>query len=44
MTGVFGAFVYLILLFLLLFRYLQDNEIQKLENGTFLGLNFLQLL
>ena len=38
------SFVHPILLFLLLCRYLQDNKIQKLEKGTFSGLNLLQLL
>ena len=42
--GVVCSFVHPILLFLLLCRYLQDNKIQKLEKGTFSGLNLLQLL
>ena len=41
LMGVFSAFVYPILLFLLLCRYLQDNKIQKLEKGTFSGLTRL---
>ena len=42
--GVLSSFVHPILLFLLLCRYLHDNKIQKLEKGTFSGLNFLELL
>ena len=44
LMGVFSAFVYPILLFLLLCRYLQDNKIQKLEKGTFPGLTRLSNL
>ena len=44
LMGVFSAFVYPILLFLLLCRYLQDNKIQKLEKGTFPGLTRLSSL
>ena len=41
LMGVFSAFVYPILSFHLLCRYLQDNKIQKVEKGTFPGLTRL---
>ena len=41
---VFSVIFYLFPLFFLLCRYLQVNNIQKLENGTFSGLNVLEQL